>query len=140
MEEQKEKVIERLEKLHQNLDTGMTRERYLELCEQMGNEPIEEEIPPDWSDLPEIVTYAVNTFNLMGDRVYPEIGYVGKDYTNLNHYIELYAIEDKEFFLHILSWLDSRAIKKSSDQLKREYDKMKRKSSGKQSSPRVKSR
>ena len=140
MEEQKEKVIERLEKLHQNLDTGMTRERYLELCEQMGNEPIEEEIPPDWSDLPEIVTYAVNTFNLMGDRVYPEIGYVGKDYTNLNHYIELYAIDDKEFFLHILSWLDSRAIKKSSDQLKREYDKMKRKSSGKQSSPRVKSR
>ena len=140
MEEQKEKVIERLEKLHQNLDTGMTRERYLELCEQMGNEPIEEEIPPDWSDLPEIVSYAVNTFNLMGDRVYPEIGYVGKDYTNLNHYIELYAIEDKEFFLHILSWLDSRAIKKSSDQLKREYDKMKRKSSGKQSSPRVKGR
>ncbi len=140
MEEQKEKVIERLEKLHQNLDTGMTRERYLELCEQMGNEPIEEEIPPDWNDLPEIVSYAVNTFNLMGDRVYPEIGYVGKDYTNLNHYIELYAIEDKEFFLHILSWLDSRAIKKSSDQLKREYDKMKRKSSGKQSSPRVKGR
>ncbi|MAI59005.1 MAG: hypothetical protein CML56_08520 [Rhodobacteraceae bacterium] len=118
----------------------MTRERYLELCEQMGNEPIEEEIPPDWSDLPEIVTYAVNTFNLMGDRVYPEIGYVGKDYTNLNHYIELYAIEDKEFFLHVLSWLDSRAIKKSSDQLKREYDKMKRQSSGKQSSPRVKGR
>ena len=73
MEEQKEKVIERLEKLHQNLDTGMTRERYLELCEQMGNEPIEEEIPPDWNDLPEIVTFAVNTFNLMGDRVYPEI-------------------------------------------------------------------
>ena len=90
MEEQKEKVIERLEKLHQNLDTGMTRERYLDLCEQMGNEPIEEEIPPDWSDLPEIVTHAVNTFNLMGDRVYPEIGYVGKDYTNLNHYIELF--------------------------------------------------
>ena len=140
MEEQKEKVIERLEKLHQNLDTGMTRERYLDLCEQMGNEPIEEEIPPDWSDLPEIVTHAVNTFNLMGDRVYPEIGYIGKDYTNLNHYIELYAIEDKEFFLHVLSWLDSRAIKKSSDQLKREYDKMKRQSSGKQSSPRVKGR
>ena len=138
MEEQKEKVIERLEKLHQNLDTGMTRERYLDLCEQMGNEPIEEEIPPDWSDLPEIVTHAVNTFNLMGDRVYPEIGYVGKDYTNLNHYIELYAIEDKEFFLHVLSWLDSRAIKKSSDQLKREYDKMKRKNSGKRSQTNIK--
>ncbi len=140
MEEQKEKVLDRLEKLHQNLDTGMTRERYLELCEQMGNEPIEEEIPPDWDDFPEIVIYALNTFNLLGDRVAPDIGYVGKDYTTLNNYIELYGIEDKEFFLRLLSWLDSRAIKKSSDQMKREYDKIKRQSSGKQSSPRAKSR
>ena len=103
MEEQKEKVLERLEKLHQNLDTGMTRERYLELCEQMGNEPIEEEIPPDWNDFPEIVIHALNTFNLLGDRVVPDIGYVGKDYTSLNNYIEVYGIEDKEFFLHLLS-------------------------------------
>ena len=104
----------------------MTRARYFELCEQMGNEPILEEIPPDWDDLPEIVVYAVNTFNLLGDRIYPEIGYTGKDYTNLSHYIELYEIEDKEFFLQILSWLDSRAIKKASEDMKRQYDKMKR--------------
>tara|TARA_B100000123_G_scaffold181030_1_gene134744 strand:- start:295 stop:612 length:318 start_codon:yes stop_codon:yes gene_type:complete len=97
----------------------------------MGNEPVEEEIPPDWNDFPEIVQFAINTFNMLGDRVYPDIGYVGKDYTNLPHYVEVYDIEDKEYFLQILSWLDSRAIKKSSEQLKREYDKMKRQSSGK---------
>ncbi len=140
MEEQKDECLKRLERMLNNTDTGMTRERYLELCEQMGNEPIEEEIPPDWDDFPEIVIYALNTFNLLGDRVAPDIGYVGKDYTTLNNYIELYGIEDKEFFLRLLSWLDSRAIKKSSDQMKREYDKIKRQSSGKQSSPRAKSR
>ena len=126
MEEQKEELLKRLEKLFQNSDTKMTRDRYFELCEQMGNEPILEEIPPDWDDLPEIVVYAVNTFNLLGDRIYPEIGYTGKDYTNLSHYIELYEIEDKEFFLQILSWLDSRAIKKASEEMKKQYEKAKR--------------
>ena len=55
----------------------MTRDRYLEMKEQLGEPPIESEIPPDWEDLPEIVTIAVSTFNMLGDRMYPEIGYVG---------------------------------------------------------------
>ena len=101
------------------------------MMEQLGKEPHPDEIPPDFEDLPEIIAIAVNTFNLLGDRIYPEIGYIGKDYTNLPFYIDIYDIEDKEFFLEILSWLDSRAIKKSSEQLKKEYDKLKRKSSGK---------
>ena len=130
MEEQKEKVLERLEKLHQNLDTGMTRERYLDLCEQMGNEPIEEEIPPDWDDFPEIVTLAANTFSQLGDRIQADIGYIGKDYTNVNHYMDLYGIDDKEFFFRILSWMDNRTIKKSSEELKRQHDKLRRQSSG----------
>ena len=111
----------------------MSRDKYLDLMEQLGKEPIEEELPPDFDDFPEIVIDAVSTFNMLGDRVYPEIGYVGKDYTNLNVYMDLYRIEDKEFFLELLHWLDSRAIKKSSDQVKREYEKLKRKSSGKHS-------
>ena len=97
------------------------------MCEQLEQEPIENEIPPDWEDFPEVVQYAINTFNQLGDRVFPEIGFVGKDYTNLSHYLEVYDVNDKEFFLEILSWLDSRAIKKSSEDLKRQYDKLKRK-------------
>ena len=108
----------------------MSKDRYLDMMEQLGKTPIEDEIPPDFEDLPEILINAVNTFNILGDRVYPEIGYMGKDYTNLNHFLQIYGIKDKEFFIEILSWLDSRAIKKSSEQLKKEYDKLKRKSSG----------
>ena len=98
--------------------------------DQLGKEPVEEEIPPDWEDFPEIVLDALNTFNMLGDRMYPDVGYVGKDYTNLNHFIELFDIQDKLFFMELLSWLDSRAIKKSQEHLKREYDKLKRKNSG----------
>jgi hypothetical protein len=130
--EQKDKVFERLEKLQQNLDAKMTKKKYLEVCEQLGQEPNIEKMPPDLEDFPYIVQAAIQTFNMLGDRVYPEIGYVGKDYTNLKWYLKLYEVEDLEFFLEILAWLDSRAIKKSSEELKREYDKLKRKSGGKQ--------
>ena len=108
----------------------MTRDKYLEMMEQLGKEPIEEEIPPDFEDLPDIVNQAVSTFNNLGDRVYPEIGYIGKDYINLPFFLDMYDIDDTEFFLEILSWLDSRAVKQSSEQLKRQNEQLKRKSRG----------
>ena len=89
--------------------------------EQLNQEVIDEEIPPDFQDLPEIIVLAVNTFNSLGDRIYPEIGYVGKDFTNLPFFINIHGISDIQFFLEILSWLDSRAIKKSSEAMKKEY-------------------
>ena len=109
----------------------MTRDKYLDMMEQLGKEPIESEIPPDFEDLPEIVVQALSTFNMLGDRAYPEIGYVGKDYTNLSYYIDIYDVQDKEYFLEILAWLDARAIKKSSEMMKREYEKLKRHNRGK---------
>ena len=80
---QKELCLKRLESLFQNSDTGMTRDKYLDMMEQLGKEPVESEIPPDFDDLPELVVQAVSTFNMLVDRAYPEIGYLGKDYTNL---------------------------------------------------------
>ena len=111
----------------------MTAERYFEMQEQMGQPVEEEKIPPSMEDFPDLVADALQIFNRLGDRVYPEIGYIGKDYTNLNLYMEVYGIEeeDKDFLLEIIEWLDARAIKKAAEELKRQYDKMKRKSSGK---------
>jgi hypothetical protein len=128
--EQKEEVFNRLDKMFLNLDTGMTREKYLKVCEQLNKEPKDKDMPPDLDDFPELVQEAVATFNMLGDRIYPDIGYVGKDYTNLPVYLDLYEVKDREFFLQVLAWLDSRAIKKSSEALKREHEKLKRKSRG----------
>jgi len=120
-------LLERLELYFRNSDTKMTRDRYFTMCEQLGQEPKEEEIPPDSEDFPELVAYALNTFHSLGDRVYPDIGYMGKDFTNLPLYIEMYCIEDNELFLEILTYLESRAIKQSQEALKREREKHKRK-------------
>ena len=105
----------------------MTRERYFKMCEQLDQEPIDSEIPPDWEDFPDIAIQALNTFSALGDRIVPDIGYMGKDFTNLPFYIEMHGIGDTELFLEILTWLESRAIKDSQEQLKRERDKLKRK-------------
>ena len=93
----------------------------------MGKDPDPKEIPPDVEDFPEIAILALNTFSSLGDRVYPDVGYVGKDFTNLPHYIEVYGIEDKELFLEILTYLESRAVQQSREELKREREKLKRK-------------
>jgi len=105
----------------------MTRERYFKMCEQMDKEPEDDEIPPDWDDFPPLAILAMNTFSALGDRVYPDIGYMGKDFTTLPFYIEMHGIEDTELFLEILTYLESRAITQSQEQLKRERDKLKRK-------------
>jgi hypothetical protein len=105
----------------------MTRERYFKMCEQLGQEPKEDEIPPDWEDFPEIVVDAMRTFQTLGNFVLPDVGFLGKDFTTLPYYIEMYGIKDTELFLEILTMLESRAIKQSQEELKRERDKLKRK-------------
>lgn len=97
------------------------------MCEQLGQEPNPEEIPPDVEDFPEIAVQALNTFSSLGDRIYPDIGYMGKDFTTLPYYLDMYGVEDTELFLEILTYLESRAIKDSQEQLKREREKLKRK-------------
>lgn len=111
----------------------MTQERYLELCEQLGKEPNPAEIPPDISDLPYEMQVAINIFNTLGDRIQAEIGFIGKDYTNLPILLEIYEIEDKDLVLEVLNYLDSRAIKKSSESMKKERDKLKRQHGAKRS-------
>jgi hypothetical protein len=105
----------------------MTREKYFKIQEQLERPINEKDIPPSMEDLPEEMVEIINVFNSLGDRTYPDIGYMGKDYTNLQMYIDVYQIEDKEFCLEVLNWLDSRAINKSAEQLKREYDRLKSK-------------
>jgi len=97
------------------------------MCEQLGKEPDPEEIPPDMEDFPDIAIHALNTFSNLGDRLVPDVGYMGKDFTNLPYYMKFYGVEDEQLFLEILTWLESRAIDRSHESMKREREKLKRK-------------
>jgi hypothetical protein len=106
----------------------MTKSQYLEMMEQMNEEPNWEKCPPDWDDFPQIVIDSINLYHSMGDRIYPDIGYIGKDFTNFEFYIKHFGIENYQidFVVEIIQWMDRRAIEISQRRLKAERDRYKR--------------
>jgi len=107
----------------------MTKDQYIMMMEQTGEEIDWEKCPPDWEDFPPVVSDILNVFHSMGDRVYPDVGYIGKDLTSLQFMMNFYGIEEHqyEFVISTILWLDSKAIEKSQKQIKAAHDRMKRK-------------
>lgn len=109
----------------------MTKEKYLNLCEQLNQAPKEEKCPPGVEDFPLPVQQAIDVFNRLGDRVYPDIGYMGKDYTALQLHMKVAGIENEDIFLEALVRLDAFMIERSAEQLKRARESAKNKANGK---------
>tara|TARA_X000001382_G_scaffold129308_1_gene120964 strand:+ start:1256 stop:1576 length:321 start_codon:yes stop_codon:yes gene_type:complete len=106
----------------------MSKDQYLMMCEQTGEEIDWEKCPPAYEDFPDIVHDALNIYNSLGNRIMAEVGYTGKDFTNFNFILELYKVQDfdKDFLMEILLFLDSREIEASQKAIKQAYDKMKK--------------
>jgi len=107
----------------------MTKEQYLMMCEQTGQDIDWERCPPDMEDFPETVLTSLNIFNTLGDRIYGDVGYIGKDFTNLPFIFDLYYIKEqyqKDWIFEVLLFLDNRTIEESRKQIKASYDKMKK--------------
>ena len=107
----------------------MTKDQYLRMVEQTGEEIDWERCPPDLQDFPESIIDALNIFHSLGNRVYPEIGYIGKDFSNRDILFELYDIKNyqKNWIMELLWFLETETVNESQRQLKAEYEKMKRK-------------
>ena len=99
------------------------------MVEQTGEEIDWDRCPPEVDDFPDSVIAALNIFSSLGSRIYPEVGYIGRDYTNLNLLYNLYNIENhqEDWIFELLLFLDSRAIEESQQKLKAEMDRIKRK-------------
>ena len=99
------------------------------MCEQTGEEIDWEKCPPDIDDFPESIFTALNIFESLGVRIYPDVGYVGRDYTNLNLLYKVYFVEkhEEDWIFELLLFLDSRAIQESQKRMKAEMDRIKRK-------------
>ena len=106
----------------------MSKDQYLRMCEQTGEEIDWEKCPPDIEDFPNSILTALHIFDSLGVRIYPDIGYVGRDYTNLNLLYNVYLVEkhEEDWIFELLLFLDSRAIQESQKRMKAEMDKIKR--------------
>ncbi len=107
----------------------MTKDQYLRMCEQTGEEIDWDKCPPEIEDFPESILTAMSIYNYLGDRMYPDVGFIGKDFTNLSFLYDNYLIKEyeKDWIFEVLMFLDSYNIKASRKAMKAEYDKIKRK-------------
>lgn len=113
-----EELWKRLDNWQKNFELNITTEKYFKMCEEMGQEPNPDKIPPEIQDFPIDVQKAIHIFNKLGDRIVSDIGYLGKDYTQLPIYLEVYDIDNKKLVLETLLRLDSYIIKKSQEAIK----------------------
>lgn len=75
--------------------------------EQLGKEPVESEIPLDLDDLYPTVQNYITLFSYLPDRYEGMSGtYMGKDYSCLGTYLDIFEVKDKKEALMFLSKLD----------------------------------
>lgn len=89
----------------QNLSSSMTKDLYFEMCEQLGTEPIDAEIPVEMDDFPEEIQQALNIYFRLRDEWEPMSGtYMGKSFSGLGDVLDIYDIDklERQF---ILDWI-----------------------------------
>ena len=78
------------------------------MCEQMGTEPIPEEIPIEYTDLDMNCQLALKLFNMLPDNIDGMSGsWLGKDYSGLGTFLDVYEVVDRQRVLDLLMILVS---------------------------------
>lgn len=101
------------------MNVGMTKEQYFEMCEQLGTEPLESEIPMEIDDFPAEVQQAITVYYKLRDEWDTMNGvYLGKSYAGLGEILDIFEVEkeDRKLFLEWITVLDnarSKAIESS---------------------------
>jgi len=88
----------------------MTKDRYLEMCEMLGNEPIESEIPVELDDLSLEVQQALFVYRMLRDEWEGFNGlYLGKSYLGLSEIFEYSEIDlvDRKLIMMLIKLIDT---------------------------------
>ena len=126
-EAEEQDTIQLIQKFLKDQDSPITKEKYLEVQKQLGKEPDPKYMPLGYEDLPEDAQLAFIIYNKLGNRIYGDVGFTGKDYTNLPILIERHNIYDTALLIDLLNVIDIYYIEKNQRQIKKMYDDMKKK-------------
>ncbi len=90
----------------QNAQVGVTKDTYFEICEQLGSEPIEDEIPIEFEDFPNELQQALSVYFKLRDEWDSFSGnYLGKSFTGLSDILDIYQVSF-ESRQEILDWIN----------------------------------
>jgi len=100
----------------------MTKEQYLDLCEQLGNEPLQEEIPIELHEFPLEVQEALSIYKALRDEWEFVAGtYLGKKLDTVFDLFSAYGIpfEDHKTYYELIVMVDSVRIDEMRKQTKK---------------------
>jgi len=97
------------------------------MCEQLGQEPIPEEIPASFEDFPHIVQTSMNVYAILPDNWDGFSGtYMGKDYALLPYLADtVYAVTNKAQLVKYVTLIDRIVMEYRSIEQKRKQKKNK---------------
>ena len=97
----------------------MTKEHYFEMCEALGNEPLDSEIPVDYDDLALEVQEALRIYNNLQDSWdYMGGNYIGKNLTGFMDILNIFDVEvsDRRAIYELVMHIDRIRAKSIQDQ------------------------
>lgn len=92
----------------------MTKEAYFEICETLGTEPAESEIPVELLDFPEEIQDVFSLYYRLRDDWDTMNGiYLGKNYSGILDALEIYEVEklDRKFYMEWIGIIDAARSK-----------------------------
>lgn len=97
----------------QNAGLGMTKDQYFDMCEQLGTEPVDSEIPVEFDDFPLELQCAMSIYKILRDE-WEFVGgnYLGKNINGIFEVFDAYDIErcDRRFYLELIHIIDQVRI------------------------------
>jgi hypothetical protein len=96
----------------------MTKDAYFEMCEMLGNQPLDSEIPIEYDDFPIEVQEAIKIYNNLQDNWdYMGGNYIGKNLTGFKDILSIFEVcpEDYRAVYELIMRIDSIRAKSIQD-------------------------
>jgi hypothetical protein len=107
----------------QNSSVAMSKEAYFEMCEALGTQPKEEDIPVEFDDFPLEVQQALIAYRMLRDEWDGMNGiYLGKSLIGIQEVLEATEIdqEDRKFITMLVRTIDGVRIQEINSKQKTE--------------------
>jgi len=91
----------------------MSKERYLEMCDMMGSDPVDSEIPVEYEDFPLDVQQALSVYRMLKDEWEGFNGlYLGKSFIGLTEVLDYMEVDtsDRKLIVQLIKLIDNVRI------------------------------
>lgn len=76
----------------------MTKDSYFEMCEALGSEPVDSEIPVEYDDFPLEVQEAIRIYNNLQDNWdYMGGNYIGKNLNGFKDILSIFEVDPQDY-------------------------------------------